>query len=79
MEFILVNMMWILYMLKWKMWPGTISIFAQKCPMGGTAMFAFLALAGDLGGTVGPSMVVSFSGMAGGNLKIGLLFALYSL
>ncbi|MDE7178596.1 MAG: MFS transporter [Lachnospiraceae bacterium] len=57
------------------MWPGTISISAQKCPMGGTAMFAFLALAGDLGGTVGPSMVGRFSGMAGGDLKIGLLFA----
>lgn len=57
------------------MWPGTISISAQKCPMGGTAMFAFLALAGDLGGTVGPSMVGRFSGIAGGNLKIGLLFA----
>ncbi len=57
------------------MWPGTISISAQKCPMGGTAMFAFLALAGDLGGTVGPLMVGRFSGMAGGDLKIGLLFA----
>lgn len=57
------------------MWPGTISISAQKCPMGGTAMFAFLALAGDLGGTMGPSMVGRFSGIAGGNLKIGLLFA----
>ena len=57
------------------MWPGTISISAQKCPMGGTAMFAFLALAGDLGGTVGPSMVGLFSGMAGGDLKMGLLFA----
>ena len=38
-------------------------------------MFAFLALAGDMGATVGPSMVGRFSGMAGGNLKIGLLFA----
>ena len=57
------------------MWPGTISISAQRCPMGGTAMFAFLALAGDLGATIGPSMVGRFSGMAGGNLKIGLLSA----
>ena len=31
------------------MWPGTLSISAQKCPKGGTAMFALLALAGDLG------------------------------
>ena len=57
------------------MWPGTISISAQKCPLGGTAMFAFLALAGDMGATVGPSMVGRFSGMAGGDLKMGLLFA----
>ena len=57
------------------MWPGTISISSQKCPRGGTAMFAFLALAGDLGATIGPAMVGSVSNMAGGNLKIGLLVA----
>ncbi len=57
------------------MWPGTISISSQKCPRGGTAMFAFLALAGDLGATVSPAMVGRFSEMAGGNLKIGLLVA----
>lgn len=60
------------------MWPGTISISAQKCPTGGTAMFAFLALAGDLGGSVGPSMVGLFSSAAGGNLKVGLLAATVS-
>lgn len=38
-------------------------------------MFAFLALAGDFGGTVGPAIVGTFSEMAGGNLKIGLLAA----
>lgn len=57
------------------MWPGTISLSSQKCPKGGTAMFAFLALAGDLGATVSPAMVGSISEMAGGNLKIGLLIA----
>lgn len=57
------------------MWPGTISISSQKCPRGGTAMFAFLALAGDLGATVSPAMVGKFSEMAGGNLKAGLLVA----
>lgn len=55
------------------MWPGTLSISAQKCPAGGTAMFAFLALAGDLGGSIGPSIVGIFSNMAGDNLKMGLL------
>ncbi len=57
------------------MWPGSISISSQKCPRGGTAMFAFLALAGDLGATVSPTMVGSLSEMAGGNLKMGLLVA----
>ncbi len=57
------------------MWPGTISISSQKCPKGGTAMFAFLALAGDLGAAVGPTMVGKCSEMAGGNLKMGLLAA----
>lgn len=57
------------------MWPGTISISSQKCPRGGTAMFAFLALAGDLGATVSPAMVGSVSNMFGGNLKTGLFAA----
>lgn len=38
-------------------------------------MFAFLALAGDLGAMVSPAMVGSLSEMAGGNLKTGLLTA----
>ena len=57
------------------MWPGSISISSQNCPRGGTAMFAFLALAGDLGAMVSPAMVGSLSEMTGGNLKTGLLVA----
>ena len=57
------------------MWPGSISISSQKCPRGGTAMFAFLALAGDLGAMVSPAIVGNISEMVGGNLKIGLLVA----
>ena len=57
------------------MWPGTISISSQKCPKGGTAMFAFLALAGDLGAAVGPTMVGGIADATGGDLKAGLLFA----
>ena len=57
------------------MWPGTISISAEKCPKGGTAMFAFLALAGDLGAALGPAMVGGIADSAGGNLKTGLLVA----
>lgn len=58
------------------MWPGTFSIAAQKCRIGGTAMFAFLALAGDLGGSLGPSIVGAVSSLAGDNLKIGILSAI---
>lgn len=57
------------------MWPGTISISAKKCPRGGTAMFAFLALAGDLGAALGPAMVGGIADAAGGSLKTGLLYA----
>ena len=57
------------------MWPGSISISSQKCPKGGTAMFAFLALAGDFGGMLGPMMVGQVSGALDNNLKIGLLCA----
>ena len=57
------------------LWPGTISVSARSCPKGGTAMFAFLALAGDLGAAVGPTMVGGIAEAVGGDLKIGLLFA----
>ena len=57
------------------MWPGSLSISARKCPLGGTALFAFLALAGDLGATLSPTMVGYISELAGGNLKTGLLIA----
>ena len=38
-------------------------------------MFAFLALAGDLGAMVSPAMVGGIADATGGNLKTGLLFA----
>lgn len=57
------------------MWPGTISISSQNCPKGGTAMFAFLALAGDLGAMASPAMVGKIAETVGGDLKTGLLFA----
>ncbi len=57
------------------MWPGSISLSSKKCPMGGTAMFAFLALAGDLGAMVSPSLVGALAETAGGDLKTGLLVA----
>lgn len=55
------------------MWPGTISIASKKIPLGGTAMFALLAMAGDLGGSVGPGIVGLVTQTANDNLKIGVL------
>lgn len=55
------------------MWPGTISISSKKIPLGGTAMFALLALAGDLGGSVGPAIVGFVTQSAQDNLKAGIL------
>ena len=55
------------------MWPGTISIASKKIPLGGTAMFALLAMAGDLGGSVGPGIVGFVTQTANDNLKVGML------
>ena len=55
------------------MWPGSISISSKTLPTGGTAMFALLALAGDLGGALGPAIVGTVSQNAGENLKAGVL------
>jgi MFS family permease len=57
------------------MWPGTLSLSSRKCSGGGTAMFAFLALAGDLGATAGPVTVGKVAALTGENLKMGLLAA----
>lgn len=55
------------------MWPGTISISSKQLPTGGTAMFALLAMAGDLGGAVGPSLVGNITQRANDNLQKGML------
>lgn len=57
------------------LWPGTISVASRSLPKGGTAMFALLALFGDLGCSGGPTLVGMVSGAFGGELKTGLLFA----
>lgn len=54
------------------MWPGTISISSKKFPMGGTAMFALLAMAGDLGGSMGPGIVGRVTQKAGDNIRVGM-------
>ena len=54
------------------MWPGTISITSPRLPTGGTALFALLAMAGDLGGAFGPSLVGRIAQQAGDDLRAGL-------
>lgn len=65
------------------MWPGTLSLAAERCPAGNTAIFAILALCGDCGCSLGPALVgtvsagvtgkfLSFTGEAAG-LHAGLL------
>ena len=54
------------------MWPGTISISSKKFPAGGTAMFALLAMAGDLGGSIGPGIVGRVTQNAGDNIRVGM-------
>lgn len=36
------------------MWPGTLAVAADRYPTGGTSMFGMLAIAGDIGCSVGP-------------------------
>ncbi len=54
------------------MWPGTISIMSKRLPLGGTAMFALLAMAGDLGGSSGPAIVGFVSQNHGDDLRAGM-------
>ena len=56
-------------------WPGTFSIAAAALPSAGTAMYAFMALAGDVGCSGGPTLVGFVASAFGGDLKRGLLFA----
>jgi len=58
------------------MWPGTFSMAAAAMKGGQTAMFAYLALAGDLGCMSGPTFVGFISGAANDNLKLGILSAI---
>lgn len=58
------------------MWPGTFSI-SSKILKGGTAMFALLAVAGDVGCMVGPTFVGLVSSAFGNDLKLGILMAIF--
>lgn len=57
------------------MWPGSFSKATVALRNGGTAMFALLALGGDLGCSGGPTLVGMVSNAGGGNMKLGVLAA----
>ncbi len=58
------------------LWPGIFSLASAHFPKGGTALFALLALGGDLGCSGGPTLVGLVAGAFGEDLKAGLLAAL---
>lgn len=58
------------------LWPGTFSMAARECRAGGTALFALLALAGDIGCVTGPAAVSRTAGIFPQyGIKAGLLAA----
>lgn len=57
------------------MWPGSFSRATSALKNGGTAMFALMALAGDLGCSGGPTLVGFVSGHFQDNLRTGILSA----
>ncbi len=58
------------------LWPGTFSLSCARIPRGGTAMAALLALGGDVGCSLGPTVVGLVSNAAGGSIRTGLLAAI---
>jgi MFS family permease len=59
-------------------WPGTLSLSVKVYPSGGTAMFAVLALAGDLGCSFGPGLVGLISNRVQNNGSFSFLSSLIS-
>lgn len=57
------------------MWPGTFSKAAAAIKGGGTAMFALLALSGDVGCSGGPTLAGFVSGCFDDNLRKGIFAA----
>lgn len=58
------------------MWPSVYSVASASIPKGGAALFALLALSGDLGCSGGPTIVGLVSGAMDGNLKVSLLLGI---
>lgn len=58
------------------LWPGVFSMASEHFPKGGTALFAYLALSGDAGCSLGPTLTGFVSSMFNDNINIGLLAAI---
>ena len=58
------------------LWPSTFSLSSSKIPNGGALMFGILALMGDSGCLVGPSLTGIISEMFGNDIRYGFIFAL---
>ena len=58
------------------MWPGTLSLASRRLPRGGNAMFALLAMAGDVGCTSGPTLVGLVAPFFANGLKASLAAAM---
>ena len=61
------------------MWPGTLSLAAVSMPAKSTAMFAMLAVGGDIGCSLGPELVAVGSSLFtihDSAIKAGLLCAI---
>ena len=58
------------------MWPGCFSLASASMPKGGTALFALLALGGDVGCSGGPTYVGMISSVFDNDLHIGILCAI---
>lgn len=54
------------------MWPGTISMASGRMPLGGTGLFALLAMGGDLGASIGPGVVGAVTQRVNDNMKAGM-------
>ncbi len=54
-------------------WPGTLSSASRRVPLGGPTMFTLLALGGDVGCLVGPSITGLVASAFGEDLRMGLL------
>ena len=57
-------------------WPGTFSTASASMHRGGTALFALMALAGDLGCSAGPTVAGAVASALGDNLRAGILCGL---